>query len=121
MYKKASRLNLRFATSKGSLSVEQLWSLSVNELDEMAVALEEQYKGSGKKSFINGKSPKDDETKLRFDIVFDILNTKLTEQEEARVTAENKEHNEKILTLIMEKKDERLKKMSIKQLMDELK
>lgn len=121
MYKQASRLNLRFTTPKGSLSVEQLWSLSASELDELAVALEEKYKGSGKKSFITGKSPKDNETKLSFDIVLDILNTKLAEQEEARVLAENKEHNEKILTKISEKKDEALNKLSVKELMKLLK
>lgn len=114
MYKEASRKKLRFTTSKGSLSAEQLWDLPVTELDEMAVALEESYKGSGKKSFITGKSAKNNVMKLQFDIVLDVLNTKLEEAEEARIAAENKEHNEKILTMIAEKQDEKLKGMSIK-------
>ncbi len=62
MYKTASKLKLRFQTPQGNLSVEQLWSLSTTELDSLAVALEEAYKKSGKKSFLIKTSKKDKET-----------------------------------------------------------
>lgn len=32
MFKQASKMKLRFATSKGNLSVEDLWDLSLTEL-----------------------------------------------------------------------------------------
>ena len=43
MYKEASRKKTRFATSKGSLSAEQLWDLSIADLDTLAVSLDEAY------------------------------------------------------------------------------
>ena len=115
-FKQASKEKLRVQTNKGSLSVEQLWDLSIPELDALAVSLEEEHQTSGKKSFIRKSSPKDKTTKLRFDVVLDILTTKVDEMEAAKAKAEAKAHNNKILTLISEKQDETLKGKSIKQL-----
>jgi len=121
MYKEASKQKLRFATNKGSLSVEQLWDLSVTELDALAVALEAEHKESGKKSFLVSKSVKDKTAKLRFDIVLDVLQTKVDEAEAATTKQENKAHNEKILAIIADKQDESLKGKSVKQLTEMLK
>lgn len=115
-YKLASQLKLRFITSKGSLSTEQLWDLSLKELDEMAVSLENEYQESGKKSFLVKRSTKDKTTKLKFDIVLDILTTKSEEAEALKDAADIKEHNEKIMKLIEEKKDGELASKSISEL-----
>lgn len=114
--KLASQQKLRFQTNKGSLSTEQLWDLSLEDLDELAVSLETEHKQSGKKSFLVKTSAKDRTTKLRFDIVLDVLNTKVEEMQAAAEAAEIKEHNKKIIQLISEKQDESLKGKSIKQL-----
>lgn len=115
-YKLASREKLRFQTPKGLLSVEQLWDLSLSDLDALAVALESEHKESGKKSFLVKSSAKDKTAKLKFDIVLDVLSTKVDEKNAASEAAEVKEHNKKILTLIAEKQDESLKGKSIAQL-----
>lgn len=115
-FKEASRQQLRFQTSKGLLSTEQLWSLSVPDLDNLAVALETEYNESGKKSFLVKRSTKDKLAKLRFDIVLDVLNTLVDENQKAKEATEIKEHNKKILSLIAEKNDESLKGKSVKQL-----
>ena len=126
MYKKAIILKLRFATLVGLLMLEQLFDLPIgNEkefredeetLDKLAVRLEEEYKASGKKSYLTKKTAKDKELKLKWDIVVDILNTKLEVQEAESTAKENKEHNQKIDELIAEKKEEELKGKSIKEL-----
>lgn len=116
MYKEASQLKLRVQTNKGLLSIEQLWDLSIEELDVLAVRLETEYKLSGKKSFIVKKSPKDKEIKLKFDIVLDILTSKVDEQDLLTNAREIKEHNQKVLTLIAEKQDEELKSKSVAEL-----
>jgi hypothetical protein len=115
-FKEASRQQLRFQTTRGLLTTEQLWDLSVTDLDKVAVILDDEYKLSGKKSFLVAKSSKDKTLKLKFDIVLDILTTKVEEAEEAKVKAENKAHNEKIINLISEKQDEALKGKSVTQL-----
>jgi hypothetical protein len=115
-YKLATQQKLRYNTSKGQLSTEQLWDLSLEDLDTLAVSLENEHKHSGKRSFIHKTSEKDKTTKLRFDVVLDILNTKIDQMEAAQEAAEIKEHNKKIISLIAEKQDESLKGKSIKQL-----
>lgn len=115
-FKLASQQKLRFQTNRGSLSTEQLWDLSLEELDALAVSLETEHKESGKKSFLVTKSVKDKTAKLRFDVVLDVLTTKVEEAQAVAEAKEIKTHNEKIITLIAEKQDESLKGKSIKQL-----
>lgn len=116
MYKLASQSRLRFTTNKGLLSTEQLWDLSLAELDGLAVALEAEHNQSGKKSFLVKTSVKDRTAKLRFDIVLDVLTTKAEAAQAATEAREIKEHNNKILALIAEKQDESLKGKDIKEL-----
>lgn len=107
-FKEASRLKLRFATERGPLAAEQLWDLPLTVLDRLAVTLEKEYKDSGKKSFLVAKSKKDKELKLRFDIVIDILTTKVEENKVASTAADKKAYNQKILAKIAEAKDKEL-------------
>jgi len=116
MYKEASKLKLRVATSSGNLSVEQLWDLNTKQLDVLAVSLEEEYKSSSAKSFLTRKTPKNKVTKLKFDIVLDILNTKMEEAENASEASKRKEHNARIDSLILDKKEEELRGKSVKDL-----
>lgn len=116
IYKQASREQLRFQTERGSLNVEQLWSLPLNELDSLAVSLEEKYKESGKKSFLIKKSVKDKQLKLKFDIVVDILNSLVEERDEMSANLEAKKHNEKIDMLIVKKQENELEELSIAEL-----
>ena len=119
-FKQATKEKLRFQTSKGVLTIEQLWDLSLTDLDALAVSLETEHKESGKKSFLLKSSAKDKTTKLKFDIVLDVLVTKVDEMNAATEAKEIREHNTKILTLIAEKQDEALKGKSINELMQQL-
>lgn len=117
MYKELLRKKERFQTTKGNLSLEQLWDLTANELNDLAVALDSAYEASGKKSYITTRSVKDKTTKQKFDVVIDILNTKLEEAAEAVARKERKEKNAKILAIIADKEDESLKGKTKKQLL----
>ena len=116
MFKEATRQKLRFQTTKGVLSVEQLWDLSLDDLDKLAVSLDDQYKKSQGKSFLEKRSTKDATIKLQFDIALSILETKKLELETEQQASEDKKHNERIIQLIAEKKDEELKGKSVKEL-----
>lgn len=115
-FKQASKEKLRFNTSKGLLTVEQLWDLSITDLDTLAVSLEEEHKHSGKKSFVVKRSVKDKVAKLRFEIALEILQSKVEEQEELTNAAEIKEHNAKIMRLIQDKKEGELAGKSVEEL-----
>lgn len=123
IYKKASKSKLRFESSKGNLTTEQLWELSISDLDDMARSLETQYKASGTKTFIPNvkKSPKDTESKLKFDLVIDILETKVNDREEATKSAETRIHNQKITDLIAQKQEGAMADLSIEELQNLMK
>lgn len=116
MYKKAAQIKLRFSTTRGNLNVEQLFDLTINELDSLAVALEEAYKNSKGKSFLDKRTVKDATIKLQFDIVLDVLNTKVEERDALATARENKEHNNKILNLIAKKEEATLETLSVSEL-----
>jgi len=115
-FKQASKEKLRVVTSKGSLSVEQLWDLSINELDTLAVSLNDSYENSKGKSFIEKRTVKDKGLKLQFDVVLEILQTKSEEAEIAKEKSENKARNQKIREIIAQKQDDSLANKSIKEL-----
>lgn len=115
-YKEAVKQKLRFQTSKGLLTLEQLFDLSLTDLDSLAVSLQDAYENSKGKSFLEKKTLKDKGLKLQFDIVLDVLNTKAEELDEAKTAAENKAHNAEILELIADKQKALKAGKSIKQL-----
>lgn len=121
MYKEASKLKLRIPTPVGQLSVEQMWGLSIPQLDEIAVSLEDSVNKSQRKSFIAKSSVEDKVAKLRFDITLDILEAKVASSEAEANRLETKAHNDKILSLIAEKEDNDLKDMSVEDLQKLLK
>lgn len=112
-YKLAAKQKERFATARGVLSVEQLFDLSPEELDTLAVGLQEEYDGSKGKSFLTKRTTKDKNIKMRLDLVLDILQTKLDEANEEKNAAEVKRHNSKIEQMIAAKEDEELSSMSV--------
>lgn len=105
----------------GPLTIEQLFQLTLPQLDTLAVKLEEAYNNSKGKSFLVKKTTKDKTIKLQFDIALDVLQTKAEEAEEARTKQENKEHNAKIIELIKKKQDGALEEKSIAELEEMLK
>ncbi|MDD4970860.1 MAG: hypothetical protein PHT07_15645 [Paludibacter sp.] len=123
MYKQAAQLKLRFPTIIGMVSTEQLWDLSQTQLSNAIKAVKKVLKKNDddELSFLEDTKVVDVENQLRFDILKDVYLSKKKEAEELRTAAEIKAHNQKILTLISEKKDDSLKGMSIEELEKQLK
>ena len=116
MYKQLIKDKARFQTSKGLLSLEQLFGLSKEDLNTLALSLDESYKSSGGKSFLEKKTTKDKGIKLQFDVVIDILNTKMEEEDLQKEVASNKAFNQKIDEAIAAIQDIEFKNMSIAEL-----
>ena len=119
MYKKASRLKLRFQTSKGLLTVEQLWGLTQTELKNVIIALHSAIKKEAEADldFLETDTVvEESEDKLRYEIAVDIYKTKQAEAREAHEEAEKRAYNKHIDELIAEKQEESLRSMTIEQL-----
>ena len=116
MYKKATQLKLRFNTTRGLLSVEQLWDLTPTMLKS---AIETQYasvkEASDGLDFL-GESTVDPIEQLKFDILKDVYLTKKEQAAEAKKIAEKKTRNKQIMEIIARKQDEELNGKSIEEL-----
>lgn len=125
-FEKASRKKLRFETSKGNLTVEDLWDVPLIStkggisLDDIAKDLNKKLKESDTESFVV-KDKKDDSCiRLKFDIVIHIINVKLEERDKAEKLKINKEKRDKLLSLIARKEDDMYGQKSIEELKAEL-
>lgn len=118
MYKEASRLKLRFQTSKGLLSVEQLWDLSLTELGNCIKSVKKVLKKNDddELSFLEDNKVTDVENETRFAVLKDVYLTKKKESDDARNAAEIKAHNQKILGIIAEKQEANLRSMTVEEL-----
>lgn len=120
MFEKASRIKLRYSTNRGVLSVKDLWDLSLEQLDLIAINLSKRLKESQTESFIKTRTKDTTELELKFNIVKHIIDVKLQEQEERTVAAEKKAKRQKILDLMAKKQDAELESKSYEELAKEL-
>lgn len=88
IFEQASRLELRFATTKGLLSVEDLWKLSLDSLDTIAKGVNRQLKASEEESFVKTRTKANTEDTLKLDILKHVIEVKLQEAEEKKNKAE---------------------------------
>lgn len=116
MYKKASKLKLRFATVKGNLTVEDLWQLTLPSLDAIAVALDEELAKSPKKSFIQESSPENEILQLKLNIVCDIITDKMAEKTEREQSKAKQAEKSRLMSILARKQEEGLENLSEEEL-----
>lgn len=122
LFEKASRLKIRFSTSKGLIGVEDLWDLPLTatanrpNLDDVARELDAALKAGTQVSFVTGASDVDEHLKLAFDIVIHVINTKISERDTAKKDADIRAQKQRIMALIDQKKDAALSESSIDEL-----
>jgi hypothetical protein len=124
MYKQASRIQLRFQTTAGSLSAEQLWSLNMTQLSNAIKNVRQILKKSSNDDdlqFLDENNKPDVENQLRFEILKDVYLTKQSENKEAQLKLDRKKEKEKILRLLSEKQEASLANKSEAELLDMLK
>ena len=115
MFEIATRTKMRFPF-KGMVSVEDLWDLSVRDLDSIFKTLNAQVKKSQEESLLATKTKEDETLSVQIEIVKHIVKTKLDEAETAKQSRELKEKKQKLMEMIAEKKDEALRNASVEEL-----
>ncbi len=121
MFEKASRLKLRFETSRGILATEDLWDLPLSSvrgtnLDELAIGLNRQLKDSQTESFVAANPRKDEVLELKFEIVKRVIEVKLAEAAQAKLAADKKAQKQRLLEIIARKQDQQLESTSLEDL-----
>jgi hypothetical protein len=115
LYKEALRQQLRFEY-KGLRSTEELWQLTVEQLDSVFQLLNAERKTKSEESLLSIKSTEASALDLKIEIIKDIVTTKLADRELAMQSAKAKEQKQKILEALARKKDSALENLSIEEL-----
>ena len=122
MFEYATKNKVRFPF-KGLISVEDLWDLSLTNLDSIYKTLNKQVKQSEEESLLNTKTTVDKELDVQIAIVKHIVAVKLAEQEAREKASAKKAQKQKIMAIIASKQDEALQNSSVEDLqkmLDEL-
>lgn len=120
LFEIATRNRYRF-NYKGVMTVEDLWSLRVEDLDAIFKMLNRQKKAADEDSLLATKSAEDQDLANKIDIVRYIVSVKLAEAAERVSAAEKKAQRDKIMEIVAKKKDKALEDMGIDDLMKKLK
>lgn len=119
LFKVATKKKYRF-NFKGQLTVEDLWDLSVEDLDKIYKNLKSQQKNSQEESLLQTASKEDRELSNKIDIIKTIFTDKLIAREKALKAAEKKAQNQRILEIMADKQDAALKEKSLEELQNML-
>lgn len=122
MYKQASQIGLRIQTNKGILSVEQLWQLNQTDLSNAIKSVKKVLKKTDddELSFLEDDKVIDVENELRFNILKDVYITKQAELKALREASDIKKEEQRLLSLIKDKKESAEKELTIEQLEEKL-
>ena len=115
MFEQAVREKYRWSY-KGQLSAEDLWDLSLRELDAIFKALSREARAVAEESLLDDVSAEDKVLRLKTDIVRHVVSVKLAEREAAHNAAANKAQKEKLLGILAEKQDAQLHDRSAEEL-----
>lgn len=120
MFEIATKNKLRFPF-KGLISVEDLWDLSVQNLDSIFKTLNAEKKKISEESLLNVKTKEDETLEIKIGIVKHIADIKMEEAERKRKAKEIKEQKQKILEVLQAKKNEALQNKTPEELEEMLK
>jgi uncharacterized protein YaaW (UPF0174 family) len=119
MYKNATKLKLRFSSTKGNLTVEQLWDLPLNSqtkanLNDVARGVSQSI--TTVEDFVGGTSNDNSIAELKLDILKDIITDKKQELADKANKAKNETEIAKLEEILEHKEDVSLTKMSKKEI-----
>lgn len=120
MFDKVTRNKLRFSSTKGMLTVEDLWDLSLTTLNDMAKVLNKKLKTDQESDFLDETPKENSDDRLRFDTVLHILEVKKKEKKDREEQLDKKTKRERLLGLLAEKQDAQLRELSVDQIKEEL-
>lgn len=101
---------------RGQISVEDMWDLSVTELDKIFKTLNKQVKTAQEESLLETKTKEDEAIENQIAIVRHIVSVKQKESNDRLREKERKAQKQRIMEIMADKEDEDLKSKSTEEL-----
>lgn len=115
MYEKALRDKYRYPF-KGSVSTEDLWDLSVEELDSIFKVLSRQSRASQDESLLSSRKAADTTLADQIEIVKHIVAVKLAEEDDKKLAKEKRQKKAKLTEILAMKQDQELQGKSAEEI-----
>lgn len=115
LFKVAVKKKYRF-NYRGLISVEDLWDLSVEDLDKIFKSLKSQQRNASEESLLQAVSKEDKELNNKIEIIKIIVADKLAASDRTKKAAAQRMQNQRILEIMADKQDAALKEKSIEEL-----
>lgn len=117
LFENAARGKYRFPSSKGELTVEQLFELPLQsrnsfDLDSVAKALNAELKATAEESFVAAVTPKKTELDEKFELVKYVIKSRLEENAARNAADRRREDIRKLEDLLARKQDQALESLS---------
>jgi len=114
MYKQAIKMDLRFQTTKGVLTLQQLFQTEQTVIANAIKSVKEILKKNNDDElfFLEDTKFVDIENQLRFDILKDVYLTNKKDAEDIKSASENKKHNQRIFEEMARRKEMKLTQIS---------
>lgn len=117
IFERASKQQLRFQSTKGNLTTEDLWELSLQSLDSLARGVNKALKEANEESFISTKTKSNTELELKLDILKHIIADKIADQEAKKAKAERAQELDMLQSLLAKNKTKELKSLSSEEIL----
>ena len=114
IFKNATKKKYRF-NFNGLITVEDLWDLSLTNLDSVYKQLKRQQKAESEDSLLT-ESKEDKILNEKIEIVKEIVADKIAQKERSINAAKKRAQNQRILEIMADKQDAALKEKSIEEL-----
>lgn len=111
LFETATRNKMRFPF-RGMISVEDLWDLSLTNLDSVFKTLNAEAKKPEEESLLETKSKENEELSNKIEIVKYIVNIKLEEKKTRENARKNAEMKQRLLEIKAKRQDAALENMS---------
>jgi hypothetical protein len=118
IFEYATRNKIRFSSSRGELTIEQLWDVPLRSKDDLnlnavAQAASKALKAASEESFVEtARTALHVKLEATLEIVKHVIGVKLAEEEAAQTRAANKLEKERLLQILAEKQDGKLSALS---------
>ena len=126
IFEAAARIKLRFATSVGNITVEDLWGLPLASktklnINDIAKGIAKKIRDSDEDNFVGVKSSDNEILELKLDIIKHVIKVRQDENATRKSAIDNKAKKEKILAVLAKRQDDALEGKSEEELLEELK
>lgn len=113
LFMQATRRKLRYPTSRGFVTTEDLWDLSFSQLNQLFQTLSKAHKEvSGEDSLIETETAESKIISLSMEVVKFVFGVKQAEYEKQKVAQANKAERQKLLEILESKENEALQGLS---------